>query len=39
MRWVLINNEELAILTLRAEVEMKDVKPEQVKGGPEKCFL
>ena len=35
MRWTLLNNgaEEPAVWNLIEEVEMKDVKPEQAKGG------
>jgi hypothetical protein len=39
MRWTLLNNEaeEAAVWNLIEEVEMKDVKPEQAKGGLERC--
>lgn len=39
MRRILFNNEdeESAMWSLIEEVEMRDVKPEQAKGGSERC--
>ena len=41
MRRILFNNEdeESAMWSLIEEVEMKDVKPEQAKGGSNRCVL